>query len=427
MQRPTLLAAAAAFIAAVALTSTAPAEAAPAQPSPPSQVAVTGQDDSATVTWAAGSAVRRAHVTGYTIAISPAGKHRHHRFETVGPRTFSARFGHLAPATTYTFTVRAKSGRTLSTPVSVQYTRPTTPPARTESLYAVDGSGNLVRRPVSGGAWTTIAPNGAGYAVDASGTAYVIGTDHRSIIAYPETGGSTVVASGLSSGVSTLDADDAGDLFFTQDWTVVELPHGSSTIRTVGAGYATAVGPTGVVAAQVKGPDLLVYPPAGTSYRIEAGPASYLSAFGVDAAGNVYLNNRSTGASGYATDGVVPAGTSDYTALVTPDAAVALAHDGDLSALQTAAWCNRPAENDGSCVPDTRVPVLWQRTAAGAVTTKPISGLDIGSVRSAAADTAGDVFVAVADGPSAGLVRVPSTGGAVEQLDTATYRELSVH
>jgi len=37
------------------------------------------------------------------------------------------------------------------------------------------------------------------------------------------------------------------------------------------------------------------------------------------------------------------------------------------------------------------------------------------------------VFVSPTDGPDTGLVRVPATGGAVQQLDTATYQRLSVH
>lgn len=428
MQRPTLLAVATAFIAVAVLTTAAPADAAPSQPSPPAHVAVTGQDDSATVTWSAGPPVRRAHVTGYTVAVTPTVQHHRHRdhgVQTVSARTFSARFGHLAAATTYTFTVRAKSGQRTSAPVSVQYTRPA---AHVESLYAVDGAAALVRRPVSGGAWKTVAPSGAGYAVDASGTAYVPSADRKTITAYPEAGGSTVVATGLTISDRKLFADDAGDLFFTQDWTVVELPHGSRTTRVVGAGAVAAVSPDGFVAAQTKGADVLLYDPSGASRRIPGMPYNYLLAKAVDSAGNVVILNPTSGASGYYSIGVVPAGTTTYTSLLEPDAVVALDHEGVLSGLQTATWCNAPSRNTGSCVEDTRVSSLWRRTPAGTVTTTPISGLDIGLYTPApAVDAAGDVFVSPINGPDTGLVRVPASGGAVEQLDTATYDELSVH
>lgn len=424
MQRPTLLAAAAAFIAVAALTTGAPANAAPAQPAPPTRVSVSGQADSATVTWAAGAPVRRTHVTGYTVAVTPSGRHRHHRTETVGPRTFSARFGHLAEATTYTFTVRAKSGRTLSAPVSVQYTRPA---AHVESLYALDAGGALVSRPVTGGTWRTITADGTGYAVDGSGTAYVASADRHTITAYPESGGSRVVATGVTVDGRSLFADHAGDLFFTHDWAILELPHGSVTTRTVGAGAVVSVSPDGHVAAQAKAANVLAYEPSGAGRSVPAAPYEYLHVLGVDDAGAVYVRNSSTGASGYSSVDVAPGGSTTLTTLLGPDVTVALSQTGVLSGLQPVKWCNAPSRASGSCIPDTRVDSLWQRTAAGTVTTKPITGLDVGSFAQAASDTAGDVFVSPTDGPDTGLVRVPATGGAVQQLDTATYQRLSVH
>ncbi|WP_141718761.1 fibronectin type III domain-containing protein [Curtobacterium sp. ER1/6] len=424
MQRPTLLAVATAFIAVAVLTTAAPADAAPSQPSPPAHVAVTGQDDSATVTWSAGPPVRRAHVTGYTVSVTPTARHRHHSTETVGPRTFSARFGHLAEATTYTFTVRAKSGRTLSAPVSVRYTRPA---AHVESLYAINEAGALVRRPVAGGTWQTITGSGSGYAVDGAGTAYVASADGRTITAYPESGGSKVVATGVSVAGRALLADDAGDLFFTQSWSIIELPHGSATTRTVGPGDVVAVSPNGWLTAQTKSAAVLVYDPSGVWQSIPGGVYNYLVALGVDTSGNVYIRNRSTGGSGYFSVDVAPSGSSSLTSLLEPDGVVALSRTDVLSALRTTTWCAAPSRASGSCTPDTRVSSLWQRTASGSVTTVPISGLDIGSDAEAAADSAGDVFVSPTDGPNTGLVRVPASGGAVEQLDTATYDELSVH
>ncbi len=242
MQRPTLLAVATAFIAVAVLTTAAPADAAPSQPSAPAHVAVTGQDDSATVTWSAGPPVRRAHVTGYTVSVTPTARHRHHSTQTVGPRTFSARFGHLAEATTYTFTVRAKSGRAVSAPVSVRYTRPD---AHVESLYAINEAGALVGRPVAGGTWQTITGSGSGTPSTERGPPTSPAPTGTHITAYPESGGSKVVATGVSVAGRALLADDAGDLFFTQSWSIIELPHGSATTRTVGPGDVVAVSPNG--------------------------------------------------------------------------------------------------------------------------------------------------------------------------------------
>lgn len=410
MHRPTLLAAAAAFIAVAALTATAPANAAPAQPSPPARVAVTGQADSATVTWAAGTAVRGVSVTGWSVSISPAEQQPNHGVDDLGPRTRSDRFGYLTAGRTYTFTVRAKSGRTVSAPVSVRYTRPAT---HVESLYAVTEAGALVRRPVtSGGTWTTVAASGSGYAVDGAGTAYVSSAGGATITAYPERGGSSVVATGLPVPHGPLYADDAGDLFFTQYRSVLELPHGSSTVKTAGAGSVAAVSPNGWVVAQTPSTNVLVYDPSGAQPSISGTPYNYLIPFGVDTAGDVYFSNPAPDGSGSYTIGVVPAGSTTYTSLLASDVTVALTRDGTLVALRTASG-------------DTDARTLWKRTACGSVTTTPISGLVVGSAE-ATADSAGDVFVSPTSGPNTGLVRVPATGGAVEQLGTATYSELSV-
>jgi hypothetical protein len=411
MHRPTLLAAAAAFIAVAALTGTVPASAATAQPAPPTRVAVTGEADAATVTWASGKTVRGVRVTGYTVGISPVEKQSNHGVDDLGPRTFSDRFGYLTPGVTYTFTVRAKSGRAVSAPVSVRYTRPAT---HAESLYAVNEAGALVRRPVSGGGtWTTIAAAGSGYAVDGAGTAYVSSAGGATITAYPENGRSAVVATGLPASSGVLYADDAGDVFFTQNKTVFELPHGSSTTRPVGPGIVAAVSPNGWVVAQTPSTNVLVYDPSGVQHSISGTPYFYLIPIGVDSAGDVYFRNPTPDGSGY-TVGVVPTGSATYTSLLTPEVTVAVTHDGALTALQTAAG-------------DTSARTLWKRTASGSVTTTPISGVVVGSGAPAAADRAGDVFVSPTSGPNTGLVRVPATGGTVEQLGTATYRELSVH
>ncbi len=164
-----------------------------------------------------------------------------------------------------------------------------------------------------------------------------------------------MVATGLTISDRKLFADDAGDLFFTQDWTSssCRTDHGP---RVVGAGAGAAVSPNGFVAAQTKGARrVLLYDPSGASRRIPGMPYNYLLARAWTAPANVVILNPTSGASGYYSIGVVPAGTTTYTSLLEPDAVVALDHEGVLSGCRPPRGATPRSRNTGSCVEDTRV------------------------------------------------------------------------
>ncbi|WP_175473001.1 hypothetical protein, partial [Curtobacterium sp. MMLR14_014] len=97
---------------------------------------------------------------------------RHDRqVDRLHPRARSDRFDELSPATTYRFSVRALGHRGTGRTITLRWTSPSVPePETTQSLFALDGNGAVVRFADSGsGAKTVVATDGEGFTANADG------------------------------------------------------------------------------------------------------------------------------------------------------------------------------------------------------------------------------------------------------------------
>ncbi|TDW65548.1 fibronectin type III domain protein [Curtobacterium sp. PhB25] len=434
--------------AAVALVigGVTPATAAPSSPSSapgaPTSVRVSGAADSATVTW--GAPKSGAKVTGWKVTIAPAQHQPDQGVDRLPAKARSDRFGDLTPKTTYKFSVRAIGAKKTGRTTTVSYTTPSVVDT-TQSLFALDASGNVVRFAEDGsGVGKVVAAKGTGFAADDVGDVFTPSADLTSILFHPADGSATrTLATGLHL-TPDLRSDVAGNLYWIDSVTgaVQKLPVGSSTATAVLDLTATGSGqrfwtvtPDGKVVA--------FGGTAGNSWVTGTGiaPRSLNASSGLgvgypagvlaDSHGNVYLDIRSPGAAGsWAWYQLKPGAT----ALTTIEPRLAFeygaANADGFSLLQSAEWCTAPAEYPTSptgCKVDRTIPDKLV-VGTGGKSTVAVSGITAGSrgPNTGAASDDGDVFANVDSGPSAGLWRVPASGGAAQQLSSAQYSRLLV-
>ena len=430
--------------AAVALVigGVSPAMAAPSSsvPGAPTSVKVTGAADSATVTWSAPKS--GAKVTGWRVAVTPAERQPDKGVDRLPPVARSDRFGALTPRTQYTFSVRAVGARGTGPAVAVRYTAPTS--VRTvQSLFALDGTGAVVRYPTSGtGAPKTVAPNGTGYTADDVGDVFVPSADRTSIVMYPADGSAArTIASGLHLSAD-LRSDVAGNLYWADSVSgaVTKLPvTGGTPVAIIPShGTAWAVGRDGTVSAfTVAAPmtttaTVVSVAPNGTktTRAVEQPGYSFPTGLLADGSGTLYFGFGSTGASGATRWEVLPAGTSTLVAGV-PRGGFEYAATNDKSFLlaQSEGWCAAPADaSPTGCQADKTVRHLFSRALDGTIVDRTTSGVtsEGRGMHVGAADVAGDVFIDVASGATPGLWRLPAAGGVAQQLSTGQFTRLLV-
>ncbi|ROP74554.1 fibronectin type III domain-containing protein [Curtobacterium sp. PhB115] len=438
--------------AALVIGGAAPATAAPSSsvPGAPTSVKVSGASDSATVRWA--SPRSGAKVTGWKVAVKRTWHNGRPHVDQLPANARSDRFSHLTADTTYSFTVRALGKKGSGKAVTVRYTAPSAPvtptdPGDTQSLFALDAAGDVVRFPTSGtDAPVTVATDGAGFAADGDGDVYTPSADLTAIRVHPADGGAVrTVATGLHL-TEDLRADDAGNLYWVDSVTgaVQELPSGAHTAKvaldlggrpTGGDQRFWIVTPDGRVVVLGGSSSSPYVKGTGVAARTITLPGSsgvgYPAAVLADSHGNVYVDIRSPGGAGsWAWYQLKPGAT----ALTSIEPRLAFeygaANADGFSLLQSAEWCTAPAEYPTSptgckvdrSIPDKRV------VGSNGTSTRPVSGLTAGSrgPNTGAADADGDVFVNVDSGPTTGLWRVPAAGGAAKQLSAAQYSRLLV-
>lgn len=430
---------------ALVVAGVTPAAAAPehraAVPGAPTAVRVSGAADGAVVTW--GAPRSGARVTGWRVAVRPApvgstgGVHR----LPAGAR--SDRVDDLRADTVYRFTVRAVGDRGAGRPVTVRYRTPGTV-ATTQSLFALDESGAVLRFPTTGsGAGRVVVPSGGeGFTADQSGNVYVPSTDRTAIRVFPASGAAPrTLASGLRL-TPDLRSDLAGDLYWVDTVsgavTGLRAQGGVPVVVLPSAGTDWAVGRDGTVSVfattdpYAPTASVTSVAPDGTrSVRSVAQPGYAVSAaLLADGSGTLYLDYRTTGASGASTWWALPAGSST---LVRAESRLAFDHaavnDRSFVLAQSAEWCAAPAEaRPGGCGVDKTLTHLLTRDASGATTERTTSGVVSPGrgVHIGAADTEGDLFVAIGSGPTPGLWRLPADGGAAQRLSDGWFPTLLV-
>ncbi|MBF4605613.1 fibronectin type III domain-containing protein [Curtobacterium sp. VKM Ac-2884] len=434
--------------AALVIGGVAPATAAPSSPSSapgaPTSVRVSGAADSATVTW--GAPKSGAKVVGWKVTITPAQHQPDAGVDRLPAKARSDRFGDLTPKTTYKFSVRAIGAKQSGRATLVSYTTPSVVDT-TQSLFALDASGNVVRFAEDGSSTgKVVAANGTGFAADDVGDVFTPSADHTSILFHPADGSATRnLATGLHL-TPDLRSDVAGNLYWIDsvNGSVQKLPVGSSTATTVldlggkdpvdqprfwtvtpdgkvvvlgGGQVSPSVKGTGIAARSITLPGS-----SGVGY-----PAAVLA----DSHGNVYVDIRSPGGAGsWAWYQLKPGATA--LTRIEPRLAFeyAAANADGFSLLQSAEWCSAPAEyptSPAGCKVDRTIPDKLV-VGSGGKSTVAVSGITAGSrgPNTGAASDDGDVFVNVDSGPSAGLWRVPASGGAAQQLSSAQYSRLLV-
>ncbi|WXF91907.1 fibronectin type III domain-containing protein [Curtobacterium flaccumfaciens pv. flaccumfaciens] len=87
----------------------ATAHTSPSVPGAPTAVRVTGDADTATLTWRGPK--HGAKVTGWKVAVAAVANRHDRQVDRLHPRARSDRFDELSPATTYRFSVRALGHR----------------------------------------------------------------------------------------------------------------------------------------------------------------------------------------------------------------------------------------------------------------------------------------------------------------------------
>jgi hypothetical protein len=418
-------------------------------PGAPTAVRVTGDADRATLTWRAPK--HGATVTGWKVAVAAVANRHDRQVDRLHPRARSDRFDDLSPATTYRFSVRAVGHRGTGRTITLRWTAPPAPePETTQSLFALDGSGDVVRFPTSGtDEPTTVATDGAGFTANADGDVFTPSADRTAILLHPADGGGTeTIASGLHL-TADLRSDVEGNLYWLDSvtGTVQKLSvHGgaAATVVTFAPAESTAtrtlwaVGRDGTVStfsSTSRGGVVNTASPAGTvTKRTVVAPngsgLGYLNGLLADGQGTLYVSYQAFGGSGYSGWYAIAAKATTFT-LFEPRTAYqyAAVNSTHLTQLQSAEWC--PAASEGSptgCHVDQTLTHLVTRDAAGTLTEHAMSG-PTANGRGAfvgAADEAGDVFVVIDGGPTPGLWRVGAGGGAAEQLSSAQYSRLLV-
>ncbi|MEK6344848.1 MAG: hypothetical protein V4737_13545, partial [Curtobacterium sp.] len=146
--------------------------------------------------------------------------------------------------------------------------------------------------------------------------------------------------------------------------------------------------------------------------------------------GDVYINERPSGGSGAQSWYLLPAGVTQQQA-VSPRLGFdyAAVNGSAFFLLQSKEWCTSPAEYSGigpGCAIDRSISDVREVVAGGTATVAPVTGVTAGSrgLNISAADAAGDVFIDVDKGPSAGLWRIPSGGGAATQMSSGQFTRL---
>ncbi|MBT1541076.1 fibronectin type III domain-containing protein [Curtobacterium flaccumfaciens pv. flaccumfaciens] len=413
-------------------------------PGAPTAVRVTGDADSATLTWRGPK--HGAKVTGWKVAVAAVANRHDRQADRLHPRARSDRFDELSPATTYRFSLRALGHRGTGRTITLRWTAPPAPePETTQSLFGLDGNGDVVRFADSGsGAKTVVARDVEGFAANADGDVFTPTADGTSILLHPADGGGTsIIASGLHL-TPDLRADVAGNLYWTDSVTgaVQQLPVGTSTQKTVLDLGGKAVGsdqrfwtvtPDGKVVVlggtvsqpYVKGTGIAPRTFTGPSGMIVGYPAGVLA----DSQGNVYVDIRSTGAAGSWIWYQLKPGATELTKIEPRYAFDYAAANADgFSLLQSAQFCPAPSEyRPGGCTIDRGIPDKLV-VGSGGTSTVPVTGLTAGSrgEHLGAASADGDVFVSIESGPSVGLWKVPAAGGAAQRLDVAQYSRLLV-
>ncbi|PZF26707.1 hypothetical protein DEJ35_15390 [Curtobacterium sp. MCPF17_051] len=427
----------------------ATAHTSPSVPGAPTAVRVTGDADSATLTWRGPD--RGAKVTGWKVAVDAVANRHDHQVHRLHPRARSDRFDELSPATTYRFSVRALGHRGTGRTVTLRWTSPPAPePETTQSLFALDGNGDVVRFPTSGtDEPTTVATDGAGFTANADGDVFTPSVDGTAILLHPADGGETeTIASGLHL-TPDLRSDAEGNLYWVDSVTravqklsvrggaaasvVAFAPPETSATRTL-----WAVGRDGTVStfsSTSRGGVVNTASPAGTvTKRTVVAPngsgLGYLNGLLADGQGTLYVSFQAFGGSGYSGWYAIAAASTTIT-LFEPRTAFqyAAVNSTHLTQLQSAEWC--PSASEGSpkgCHVDQTLTHLVARDAAGTLSEHTMSG-PTANGRGAfvgAADEDGDVFVVIDGGPTPGLWRVGADGGAAEQLSSAQYSRLQV-
>jgi hypothetical protein len=410
-------------------------------PGAPTSVQVSGAGDGATLTW--NPPRSGAAPTGWRVTVRPSERQTGGGVEQLPATARSDRFGSIRAGVTYSFSVRATSARGTGPEVRVRYTAPRT--TVSQSLFAIDASGALLRYPTSGtGAPRTVLTSGAaGYTADDIGDVFVPSADGKSILLVPSGGGAPrVLATGLHVS-QDLRSDVEGNLYWVDSVSgaIVKLPvKGAAKAILPSAGTFWAVGRDGTVSAwtasgTTAGTVASVSPRGVVTTRTvvptEGNSIGYAVGLLADGHGNLYLGVRSPGGSYYNSWYALRAGSSSTTSLGVPTRYQYSAANQDALVLgQSAGWC--PAISESSpvnpCVADHTVTNLVSVDGSGTVTTGPAtSGLQVPSngIFVGAADTAGDLFVNAPE-RTPGLWRVPATGGAAQQLSTGQSTRLLV-
>ncbi len=434
--------------AALVIGGVAPATAAPSSSAPgaPTAVRVTGAGDSATVTW--GPPKSGAKVTGWKVTISPAQHQPDQGVDRLPAKARSDRFGDLTPKTTYRFSVRAIGAKKTGRTTLVRYTTPSVVDT-TQSLFALDASGNVVRFAEDGsGTGKVVAAKGTGFAADDVGDVFTPSADLTSILFHPADGSATrTLATGLHL-TPDLRSDVAGNLYWIDSATgaVQKLPVGSSTATTVLdlGGTATRQRPAlldrhpgrqGRRARRARSARRTSRAPASRPRSITSPGSSgvgYPAAVLADSHGNVYVDIRSPGAAGsWAWYQLKPGAT----ALERHRAPAGVRVRGRERRRVLAAAVRRVVQRPRR-VPDQ--PDRLQASTARSRTSSwsapvgrppwrsPASRRGrAGRTRAPPPTTATSSSTSTAE-PSAGLWRVPASGGAAQQLSSAQYSRLLV-
>jgi hypothetical protein len=413
-------------------------------PGAPAAVRVTGDADSATLTWRGPK--HGAKVTGWKVAVAAVANRHDRQVDRLHQRARADRFDELSPATTYRFSIRALGHRGAGRTITLRWTAPPAPePETTQSLFGLDGNGDVVRFADSGsGAKTVVATDGEGFAANADGDVFTPTADGTSILLHPADGGGiSSIASGLHL-TPDLRSDAAGNLYWVDSVTgaVQKLSAGTSTPKTVLDLGGKAVGsdqrfwtvtPDGKVVVlggtvsqpYVKGTGIAPRTFTGPIGTIVGYPAGVLA----DSHGNVYVDIRSTGGAGSWVWYQLKPGATQLTQIEPRYAFEYAAANADgFSLLQSAEFCPAPSEyRPGGCKIDRGIPDKLV-VGSGGTSTVPVTGLTAGSrgEHLGAVSADGDVFVSIDSGPSVGLWKVPAAGGAAQQLDAAQYSRLLV-
>lgn len=402
-------------------------------PGAPTGVIATGTADSVTLRWSAPAASSAARaVVAYSVSRTPSAGQRSGGHRLVGAHATSVTFSGLTAGTAYSLSIRADGLRGHSATVEVGYT-----PVAERSVFALDGSGALVRVPATGGAPVVVETGVTSYDVDPQGDAFAV--TGVGVVEVSASGAVTRLVAGDTS-ATDLQLDSSGDVYLLEGTDIVRIDADTHTATTVAsepvAPVAFTVQPSGafsLLEARLGTHSIVSYPAGGgaaTTTVLTDSPYYGPISGAFDAKGNLYYAAIATGASGSIDYSRIAAGQTGSTPIGGSYGRYGIGLTDDEYFLQSATWCTSYGIGTGTCTPDYTVSSITVTSDTGVTTSVPVSGLSLSVAdtrpfsagTSVTSDSDGTIYI----GSAAGLVTYAETGGAPTTLAAGSFTNVKV-